>query len=158
MRRTGWRWILPGVLSVCAFAQQGANGGTEAAIRSLERAWAEGQSRNDNGVLDLIFDNSLVYVEYGKLVSEGEYLLRVKSAGSQMQPDPHGADDGSHFRGYCDRGGNLSRARSERRQGRGKALALHGYVGEQEGRLGADCGGIGAGHAVSASSAFWIMS
>lgn len=75
---------MPGVLSVCAFAQQGANGGTEATIRSLERAWAEGQSRNDNGVLDLIFDNSLVYVEYGKLVSKGEYLLRVKSAGSQI--------------------------------------------------------------------------
>ena len=145
----------------CHFAlsrRRAANGGTAAAIRALNTQWADGQSRNDNGVLDLIFDNSLVYVEYGKLVSKGEYLLRVKSAGSQISQIAHGADDGSHFREYRDRGGNLSRARSERQQGRGEALALRGYVGEQEGRLGAGCGSIGAGHAVSASSAFWIMS
>lgn len=58
-------------LSVCAPAQESSDGGPAAAIRALEHQWADGQSHNDNGVLDLIFDNSLVYVEYGKLVSKG---------------------------------------------------------------------------------------
>ncbi len=71
-------------LSLCAPAQEDSDGGPAAVIRTLEHQWADGQSRNDNGVLDLIFDNSLVYVEYGKLVSKGEYLLRVKGAGSQI--------------------------------------------------------------------------
>jgi uncharacterized protein DUF4440 len=38
-------------------------GGTAAAIRALEHEWVEGQSRNDNHALNLIFDNSLVYIE-----------------------------------------------------------------------------------------------
>ena len=49
-----------------------------AAIRALERAWTVGQSRNDNGALNLLFDNALVYVEYGHLISKGEYLSRIK--------------------------------------------------------------------------------
>jgi hypothetical protein len=55
-----------------------------AAIRALEHAWVEGQSRNDNAALDLIFDNSLVYIEYGQLVSKGDYLSRIKRAGPQL--------------------------------------------------------------------------
>jgi hypothetical protein len=81
-------------------AQESNQGGTAAAIRALEHEWAEsqsrndnhalehewaeGQSRNDNHALDLIFDNSLVYVEYGKLVTKSEYLLRIKDAGPQL--------------------------------------------------------------------------
>lgn len=38
-----------------------------------------GQSRNDDRVLDLLFDNALLYVEYGRLVSKAEYLARVKT-------------------------------------------------------------------------------
>jgi hypothetical protein len=52
--------------------------GSASVIRALEHDWAEGQGRNDNHTLDLIFDNTLVYLEYGKLVSKGEYLARVK--------------------------------------------------------------------------------
>ena len=63
-------------------AQQPDQSGTATAIRALEHEWVEGQSRNDNRALDLIFDNSLVYVEYGNLVSKGEYLSRVKSTAS----------------------------------------------------------------------------
>src|SRR5271170_5857667 len=84
MRASGWLGMLLCGISVCGFAQESAEGGTAATIRSLEHAWAEGQSRNDNGVLDMIFDNSLVYVEYGKLVSKGDYLLRVKAAGPEI--------------------------------------------------------------------------
>ena len=73
------------LVCVCqVFAQESTPSGTEAAIRALEHEWVEGQSHNDNGALDLIFDNSLVYVEYGKLVSKGEYLARIKDAGPQL--------------------------------------------------------------------------
>jgi hypothetical protein len=34
----------------------------------------------------MIFDNALVYVEYGRLVSKGEYLSRIKKAGPQLNP------------------------------------------------------------------------
>jgi hypothetical protein len=44
----------------------------------LEREWTEAQSHNNNRALDLIFDNALVYVEYGKLVSKAEYLSRIR--------------------------------------------------------------------------------
>src|ERR1044071_9472902 len=72
------------VISLCAFlplsaSQEVTQEGTEAAIRALEREWTVGQSRNDNRALDLIFDNALVYVEYGRLMSKGEYLARIKS-------------------------------------------------------------------------------
>ncbi|PYX47100.1 MAG: hypothetical protein DMG79_14750 [Acidobacteria bacterium] len=59
---------------------KGNESGTASAIRALEREWVEGQSRNNNRALDLIFDNALVYVEYGKLISKGEYLSRIKWA------------------------------------------------------------------------------
>jgi hypothetical protein len=88
MRATGWLRMVVCALALSlvpsAAAQEGNDGGTAAAIRALEHQWADGQSRNDNRVLDLIFDNSLVYVEYGKLVTKGEYLLRVKEAGPQI--------------------------------------------------------------------------
>jgi hypothetical protein len=67
-----------------AFAQAGNDSSTEATIRALERAWVDGQSRNDNRALDLIFDNSLVYIEYGNLVTKAEYLARIKSEGPQL--------------------------------------------------------------------------
>lgn len=83
MRTIAWFFIL-----VCAspalWGQQGDERGTIAAIRSLEHEWSEGQSRNDVRVLDLIFDNALVYVEYGALVSKGEYLARIKRQNPQL--------------------------------------------------------------------------
>ena len=53
-------------------------------IRALEHDWVDGQSHNDNRALDLIFDNSLVYIEYGKLMSKGEYLSRIRQAGPAL--------------------------------------------------------------------------
>jgi hypothetical protein len=64
-------------------AQIASSEGTAAAIRLLEQQWTVGQARNDNAALDLIFDNALVYVEYGKLVSKSEYLARIKHAEPQ---------------------------------------------------------------------------
>jgi len=61
-------------------AQAAPEGGAASAIRALEHEWAEGQSSQDNGALNLIFDNALVYVEYGRLVTKGDYLSRVRVA------------------------------------------------------------------------------
>jgi hypothetical protein len=47
-------------------------------IRALEHEWVEAQSHNDNRALNLILDNSVVYVEYGRLVTKADYLLRIK--------------------------------------------------------------------------------
>src|SRR5947208_2766017 len=69
--------IAVSILWVAAWAQE-SDPGTAAAIRALEKQWTVGQARNDNRALDMIFDNALVYVEYGRLVSKGEYLSRIK--------------------------------------------------------------------------------
>ena len=69
-------------------AQQKETESTEIAIRSLEQEWTVGQSRNDNSALNLIFDNALIYVEYGKLVSKGEYLSRIKKEAPHIVLEP----------------------------------------------------------------------
>lgn len=80
--------ILP-LISLFAFvpltaSQQVMQEGTEITIRALEREWTVGQSRNDNRALDLLFDNALVYVEYGKLISKGEYLSRIRQYAPEL--------------------------------------------------------------------------
>ena len=87
MKATGW--LLTGLcalsLSISAQESQQSNeGGPAAAIRALEHAWVEGQSRNDNQALEMIFDNALVYVEYGNLVTKGQYLARIKQTSPQF--------------------------------------------------------------------------
>ena len=67
-------------MSVLSLPAQESDSNTIATIRALEREWADAQSHNDNGLLNLIFDNDLVYVEYGRLVSKGDYLARIKYA------------------------------------------------------------------------------
>jgi hypothetical protein len=67
-----------------AVAQQESDGQATTVILALEHEWVEGQSRNDNNALNLIFDNALVYVEYGRLVTKGEYLSCVKQGPSQL--------------------------------------------------------------------------
>jgi len=84
MRVMGFLLLLLYAWPLSVSAQAGNEGETATVIRALEHDWVDGQSRNDNGALDMIFDNSLVYVEYGKLVTKGEYLLRVKTAGPQI--------------------------------------------------------------------------
>jgi hypothetical protein len=67
------------ILSVAACGQESSDPGTAAVIRALEKQWTVGQARKDNRALDMIFDNGLIYVEYGGLVSKGEYLARIKA-------------------------------------------------------------------------------
>jgi hypothetical protein len=68
------------VLFVGTAQAQAQNSEGTSAIRSLEQQWTTGQARNDSAALNLIFDDALVYVEYGKLVSKSEYLVRIKHA------------------------------------------------------------------------------
>ena len=84
-------FILVCAISWCAPAQEAGEGGKGATIRALERAWLYAQSRNDNRALNQIFDNSLVYVEYGRLLSKSEYLARVRTEAphpEQVSMDP----------------------------------------------------------------------
>jgi hypothetical protein len=71
--------ITVSILAVAAWGQASPEPGTAAAIRALEKQWTVGQSRNDSRALDMIFDNALIYVEYGRLVSKGEDLARIKA-------------------------------------------------------------------------------
>lgn len=77
--------ILFCAMSLPVFAQQAADDNAGLEILALEHEWVEGQSRNDNRALDLIFDNALVYVEYGRLVTKGEYLLRIRTGGPNLE-------------------------------------------------------------------------
>jgi hypothetical protein len=84
MRTAGILFILVSATSLPVPAQAAFEDSSASAIRALEHEWVEGQSSKDNRALDLIFDNSLVYVEYGRLVTKGEYLSRVRTP----EPNP----------------------------------------------------------------------
>lgn len=83
MRAIGFWLIVVCATSLGVSGQQG-EAGTVASIRALEHEWVVGQSRNDNAALNLIFDNALVYVEYGKLITKGDYLSRIKWASPNL--------------------------------------------------------------------------
>lgn len=78
MKTAGMLFVLFCATSLLCPGQQNHDEGTAGAVRALEREWSMAQSHNDNRALNLIFDNALVYVEYGKLISKGEYLSRIK--------------------------------------------------------------------------------
>jgi hypothetical protein len=84
MKTIGLLLILVCATSLSASAQEAGNSDAATAVRALEGEWVRAQSHNDNRALDLIFDNALVYIEYGKLVTKGDYLLRVRSAKPQL--------------------------------------------------------------------------
>jgi hypothetical protein len=77
--------VLVCATSLAASAQEAADGDTATAIRALESERVEAQSRSDNRTLDLIFDNALVYIDCGSLITKGDYLLSVRSVKPQLQ-------------------------------------------------------------------------
>ena len=77
--------VLVCATSLSGSAQESGDSDAAKAVRALEGDRVKAQSRNDNHALDLIFDNALVYIEYGKVITKGDYLLRVKSAKPQLQ-------------------------------------------------------------------------
>ena|ERR1700719_2009783 len=89
MKRTGPIGDWNTVTAMCLILLLGTSTGTwllaqqtdtaaSGAIRGLEHEWVEAQSRNDNRALNLILDRGVVYVEYGRLVTKADYLLRIK--------------------------------------------------------------------------------
>jgi len=66
-------------------AQEASESNVVATIHALERAWIEADASNDNGALDQIFDNHLVYIEYGRLLTKAEYLSKLRSAGPHQR-------------------------------------------------------------------------
>jgi hypothetical protein len=77
--------VLVCATSLSGSAQEAGEGDAAKAVRALEGDRARAQSRNDNHTLNLIFDNALVCIENGKLVTKGDCLLRVRSAHANLQ-------------------------------------------------------------------------
>lgn len=85
LMKTKCMWLMVAcAFSLPAFCQENAPSSTGSAVRALEREWVVAQSRHDSRALDMIFDNSLVYLEYGRLVTKGEYLSRINRASPQL--------------------------------------------------------------------------
>jgi hypothetical protein len=86
VRRTiGALLVLVCAMSLPGSAQEAGERDSAAAVRAREGERVKAQSRNDNDALDLILDNALVYVEYGQVISKGDYLLWVKSSKPLLQ-------------------------------------------------------------------------
>jgi Domain of unknown function (DUF4440) len=81
MKETGWLLILActGLLSVRA--QEGSAVSATRAILALEHTWSDAESHGDQRTLERIFDNALVYIEDGRLMTKGECLSRLRLTG-----------------------------------------------------------------------------
>src|ERR1700733_14324642 len=71
--------VLVCATSLSCFAQGAGERALAKAARGGEGERVKAQACNNNHVRDLMFENALVYIESGKLVTKGDYLLRVKS-------------------------------------------------------------------------------
>jgi outer membrane lipoprotein-sorting protein len=85
MKTIIWLLIIAFASVLSASAQESGGSRAESAVDALERAWAVAQARNDNAALDLIFDNALVYIEYGKLMTKADYLQRIHKESPSLQ-------------------------------------------------------------------------
>jgi len=85
MRATGWLLIFACAALLLAHAQEEVEGGSTRTILAVEQAWSEAEARGDKRTLDRIFDNAVVYIEDGSLLTKGECLLRLRSAGSHLR-------------------------------------------------------------------------
>jgi hypothetical protein len=85
MKTIGLLLVLVCATSLSGSAQGAGDSDAAKAVRALEGKRVKAQSRSDNDALDLILDNALVYIEYGELVTKGDYLSRVKSAKPQLR-------------------------------------------------------------------------
>jgi Domain of unknown function (DUF4440) len=85
MKTIGLLLVLVCATSLSGSAQEAGDSNAATAVRALESERVKAQSRNNNDALDLIYDNALVYIESGKVMTKGDYLSRVKSAKPQLQ-------------------------------------------------------------------------
>jgi hypothetical protein len=84
--KTTFCWLmLMCALALTVSSQEGSAGDAPSAIRALEREWELAQSLNDNHAMEWIYDNALVYIEYGRLVTKSEYLERIHSENPSLR-------------------------------------------------------------------------
>ena len=85
MKTTSLLLIVVSALSGSVSSQERSRSSAASVIRDLEREWTVAESRNDNRALDVIFDNALVYIASGKLVTKGDYLERIHEGNSSVR-------------------------------------------------------------------------
>jgi hypothetical protein len=81
-KAAGWLLVLACTGSPHVRAQGRDGGSATAAVLAQEQAWSDAESRGDSRALERLFDNALVKVEDGRLVTKGECLSSVRSKSS----------------------------------------------------------------------------
>ena len=85
------RTTMIAVAVVCAFstccpAQNETAGVNGSKLLALESVWNQAEEKGDIRALDLIFDESMVYIdEDGTMLTKSQFLIRAKKAGTQLQ-------------------------------------------------------------------------
>lgn len=145
MRRTGpfsdWNAIraMCLILLLCTstatwLSAQQSDTAASGVIRALEREWVEAQSHNDNRALSLILDGEVVevvYVEYGRLVTKADYLLRIKHQDASTDEIVMEPIIVCVFGKTAIVTGSYRETQRLRRYAQIHALALHRYLGLQ---------------------------
>ena len=85
MNKAAWLLAFLCAAWVAACSQDAHQEAAAATIRALERAWVVAQDHNDNRALDRLFDNALVYIEYGQLLTKADYLSKVRTKNQQWE-------------------------------------------------------------------------
>jgi hypothetical protein len=86
MRRVAQVWIATCALGVFMAAQDNVGSAAQSKVLALESAWNIAEEKSDVRALDLIFDNSMIYIdEDGGLLSKAQFLARIKNTHTQME-------------------------------------------------------------------------
>jgi len=74
------------LLTASLSAQENSGSAAGSKVLALESVWNMAEEKADVRALDLIFDESMIYVdEDGSLLSKAQFLAHVKQAGPQLQ-------------------------------------------------------------------------
>lgn len=74
------------LLLLIAAAQSNITHGDESRLLAVEHVWNQAEARGDVRALELLFDDSLVYVDdEGGLLSKAQFLARAKAEGGHAQ-------------------------------------------------------------------------
>jgi hypothetical protein len=74
-------------LSPYFWAQADPGGNAQSKVLALESVWNQAEEKGDIGALDMIFDNSMIYVdEDGSLLTKRQFLVHAaKESGAHLQ-------------------------------------------------------------------------
>jgi hypothetical protein len=86
MRRMVHVLMLTCALAVSIAAEDDNGSAAQSKVLALESAWNIAEEKSDVRALDLIFDNSMIYIdEDGTLLSKAQFLARIRNTRTQMQ-------------------------------------------------------------------------